>query len=107
LPEAEAADINTDYYVGNNNNGYVHYRFIPTIVEGEETLVAIPVGNYVDTTQIKQYRLVLRNIPIATSSEETAPWLFLYKFNYGENTDIDSSETFTDSIWNTRLVDSF
>lgn len=28
LPELAQADENIDYYIGNNNNGYIHYRYI-------------------------------------------------------------------------------
>lgn len=36
LPAITAADPNIDYYIGNNIDGYTHYKFIPSAQEGEE-----------------------------------------------------------------------
>ena len=36
LPAASNADENIDYYIGNNNDGYVHYRYIPSETTGQD-----------------------------------------------------------------------
>ena len=78
LPTAEAADINTDYYVGNNDDGYLHYRYIEQ--SGSSTLLPILIG--VDPTKLKTYNMIK-----TTGGTESEPinYLDLYEFNYGES----------------------
>ena len=88
LPAAEAADINTDYYVGNNNDGYLHYRFIT--VEGN--LRSILIGT--NPTNIKRYNITKTQGKKKVYDETTQTWqttdddcyyLNLYEFGYGES----------------------
>jgi len=72
LPTAQDADENTDYFVGTNETGYLHYRF--TTIDNE--LTAVLIGVHPDN--IKRY-----NMEKITSNDKS--YLRLYEFNYGEN----------------------
>jgi len=71
-------NINTDYYIGNNDDGYLHYRYIEQ--SGSETLVPVLIG--VGPEKIKTYNMIK-----TTGGTESEPinYLDLYEFNYGEN----------------------
>jgi len=71
-------NINTDYYVGNNTDGYLHYRYIENGDNG--TLVPILIG--VDPKKIKTYNMIK-----TTGGTEAEPinYLDFYEFNYGES----------------------
>jgi hypothetical protein len=106
LQDITNPNINTDYFVGDNDGGYIHYRYKETTVNDQVTLAPVKIANYINSDEINKYRIQLRDIPVSQGSEETTKWLYLYKFGYGESDDIDTDEEFTDPIWATRQVDA-
>ena len=63
-------NINTDYYVGNNNDGYLHYRYIEE--SGSSTLKPVIIGLH-DYYQIDTHEV--------SEDNDTVTYLDLYKFN--------------------------
>ena len=50
LPELSSADVNTDYYIGNSEDGYIHYRYVaPTGNEQQgHYIMILPKGLIAD-----------------------------------------------------------
>lgn len=63
-------NINTDYYVGNNDDGYLHYRYIEE--SGSSTLKPVIIGLH-DYYQIDTHEV--------SEDNDTVTYLDLYKFN--------------------------
>ena len=81
LEDISDPDVNTDYFVGNDTDGYIHYRYI----DKSGTLTPFIMG--VDPDNIKTY-----NATTSTTGEgnEQVTYLDLYEFDYGvDNTTID------------------
>lgn len=81
-------DINTDYFVGNNNDGYLHYRYIEQ--ENSEELEPVLIG--VSPDNIKRYNIERVLGKKREYNSETQQWeetdedvyyLNLYEFDYG------------------------
>lgn len=81
-------DINTDYFVGNNTNGYLHYRYIEQ--ENSEELEPVLIG--VSPDNIKRYNIERVLGKKREYNSETQQWeetdedvyyLNLYEFDYG------------------------
>ena len=77
LPQANDANENTDYFVGNNETGYLHYRF--TTINGVKQAILIGV----DPNNIKNYALTT-----SVDNESQKNYIDFYSFDYG----VDSSE---------------
>jgi len=53
LPAIAQADANIDYYIGNNINGYIHYRYIPSESENEDgVFVSILPNNLINSINV-------------------------------------------------------
>ena len=81
LADISDPNVNTDYFVGNDTDGYIHYRYI----DKSGTLTPFIMG--VDPDNIKTY-----NATTSTTGEgnEQVTYLDLYEFDYGvDNTTID------------------
>ena len=81
-------DINTDYFVGNNTDGYLHYRYIEQ--ENSEELKPVLIG--VSPDNIKRYNIERVLGKKREYNSETQQWettdedvyyLNLYEFDYG------------------------
>ena len=81
-------DINTDYYVGNNTDGYLHYRYIEQ--ENSDQLRRVLIGTAPDN--IKRYNIQKVQGKKREFNTETQEWeetdedtyyLNLYEFDYG------------------------
>ena len=88
LEDIDAPDENTDYFVGTNSTGYLHYRFI-TI---ENKLAPVLIG--VNPENIKRYNITKTQGKKKVYDETTQTWqetdedcyyLNLYEFGYGES----------------------
>lgn len=86
LNNLQEKDENTDYFVGNPTEGYVHYRFTKN---NNNVLAPIAIANYVNTDYIKTYdmRRVTEKDP--QTQEVTGEYLELYEFNYGESNNLE------------------
>lgn len=70
LNEITNPDINTDYYIGNNNDGYLHYRYIEE--SGSNTLKSVIIGLH------DYYQIDTREV---SEDNDTVTYLDLYKFD--------------------------
>ena len=53
LPAIAQADANIDYYIGNNTNGYTHYRYIPSEDENEDgAFISILPNNLINSIAV-------------------------------------------------------
>lgn len=85
LPSATNADENTDYYIGTQQSGYLHYRFIDV----DSTLTPVLIG--VDPDNIKTYNIDIGTETVNVEGTDTdVNYLYFYEFDYGEdNTDTE------------------
>jgi len=88
LNNLQEKDENTDYFVGNATEGYVHYRFIKN---SNNVLAPVAIANYVNTDYIKTYDMRRVTERDAQTQEITGEYLELYEFNYGETNNLDES----------------
>ena len=77
LPQASEASETTDYFVGNNETGYLHYRF--TTINGVKQAILIGVN----PNNIKNYALTT-----SVDNDSQKNYIDFYSFDYG----VDSSE---------------
>ena len=78
LPQASAADPNIDYYIGNAQDGYVHYRYIPSEQENEDgAFISILPNNIVNSVSVGNITVTtadaLGDTPATTASMSGKP----------------------------------
>lgn len=70
IEEITNPNINTDYYIGNNDDGYLHYRYIKESESNTLKLVIIGLHDY--------YQMDTREV---SEDNDTVTYLDLYKFD--------------------------
>ena len=75
LPTAANANENIDYYVGNNNDGYIHYRYIPSEIDGEDgTFITILPKKLTDNIDNLLNHATVSTVTTTTSYSEEEAW---------------------------------
>jgi hypothetical protein len=88
LPNAADADENTDYFVGTQSGGYIHYRFIK---DNNNVLKPAIISNYANHDNIKTYNI---RVGKENSNDGEVNYLYLYDFDYGESNEVDDDTNY-------------
>lgn len=92
LPEAANADLDTDYYIGTQETGYIHYRYIQVHNTATNTDVNTPI-----VIGGPKYN-------IAVAKEGSTTYLYLFAFAQNENSELTDQSDLDSLIQAGKLV---